>query len=205
MKREGADDRLERTVPERDVQSSRRARPPPIPRGSSPGNPSSGTRAGEGGSRKPTESNAATRLDPPIVALPGVERARSRYGHARAYRVDGVEFVPFPGKVEIDVRLTRRVLRVGLAQVSGNPRIRLRGKASDWSPCAFPARRISAPPLETSFGTGCQFCRSASMALPPQGASPARPRHGGLPGHFSTRTCTSTLDHAFALVQGSPS
>ena len=63
--------------------------------------------------------------------LSGTERTRSRFGPAQAPRVNGIEFVPFHGADEIDVRLMRRVRRLGLSRVENDVRVRLRRSPSD--------------------------------------------------------------------------
>jgi hypothetical protein len=63
---------------------------------------------------------------------PAVEEHRSRFAPIVAWRVSGKEFLHFHGEKEIDVRLTRAVIRDQRARLRADPRVDLRQHSSDW-------------------------------------------------------------------------
>jgi hypothetical protein len=63
---------------------------------------------------------------------PEVEEHRSRFAPMMAWRVSGREFLHFHGENEIDLRLTRAVIRDQRAQLRGDHRVDLRQHSSDW-------------------------------------------------------------------------
>jgi hypothetical protein len=63
-----------------------------------------------------------------LLSWPGVREAASRFGHGTAFVRDGREFAHFHSAREIDLRLTRRVIRT----LAPDRRIVKRRAASDW-------------------------------------------------------------------------
>ena len=66
-----------------------------------------------------------------ILALPGVERRESRWGHMTAYWIGTREFVHFHGKGRLDIRVVRSALK-NMPEIRLDPRVTLRPRASDW-------------------------------------------------------------------------
>jgi len=71
-------------------------------------------------------------LNSKILTLAGVKRRESRWGKDPAYFVDGKEFVHFHSKRELDIRHTRRVIRIGRSKLHQDSRIGLRKGSSEW-------------------------------------------------------------------------
>jgi len=80
-------------------------------------------------------------LDARICSLPGVEKKRSRWGPMTAYCVHGREIAHFHGDHEIDIRLTSPNQRRLAKTLSGDLRVRLRPKPSEWVWVRFSTRR----------------------------------------------------------------
>ncbi len=76
--------------------------------------------------------DARSILEPRILSLEGVEKRKSRWTRGPAYFVEGREFVHSHSLHEVDIRLTSRVLGLGIKRVRGDARIRLRTGRSDW-------------------------------------------------------------------------
>ena len=74
-----------------------------------------------------------------IVALPGVDLRPSRFSHRPAFWVGKREVAHFHPGNELDVRLTRKVIRLLKAELEADPRVTLRG-SSDWAEVRFPRR-----------------------------------------------------------------
>jgi hypothetical protein len=67
-----------------------------------------------------------------IMTIDGVAEAESRFKDDLAYWVDGTEIAHLESDRELDVRLTRRMIREHRADLRADPRIRLRPNSSDW-------------------------------------------------------------------------
>jgi hypothetical protein len=67
-----------------------------------------------------------------ILSLPGVVRKGSRWRHNSAYIVAGREFAHFHSPGEIDVRVTKTVLKASREGLSEDPRVKFRPGPSDW-------------------------------------------------------------------------
>ena len=80
----------------------------------------------------PRRDSPVDLLDRRIRELPGVRRGRSRFGGRDAYLLDGREVAHFHESDEIDLRLTRDVIRERRAALRGDPRIGFRDGRSDW-------------------------------------------------------------------------
>jgi hypothetical protein len=63
---------------------------------------------------------------------PEVEEHRSRFAPIMAWRVSGREFLHFHGENEIDLRLTRAVIRDQRDRLRANRRVDLRQHSSHW-------------------------------------------------------------------------
>ena len=77
-------------------------------------------------------SRLRQRLEREIEALWALEGRRSRWGDAWAYHVEGREILHFHGDHEIDLRLTKRVIRAERARLEADPRLRLGDRQRDW-------------------------------------------------------------------------
>lgn len=74
-----------------------------------------------------------------ILELPDVELRTSRFSDREAFFVGKREFAHFHPKNEIDIRLTRQVIRRLKAELEADPKATLRG-SSDWVEYRFPRR-----------------------------------------------------------------
>lgn len=64
--------------------------------------------------------------------MPGVRAGRSRWRGRVAYLLDEREVAHFHGSNEIDLRLTRDMIRERRAALRGDPRVGFRRGSSDW-------------------------------------------------------------------------
>ena len=80
-------------------------------------------------------------LNSKILGLPGVDAGKSRWGTEAAYFVDGKEFVHFHDPREIDIRLTRRLQKLGRRKLRQDSRIGFRKGNSEWITFSLTARR----------------------------------------------------------------
>jgi hypothetical protein len=74
----------------------------------------------------------ANSLDSMILSLPGVVRKGSRWKHNTAYIVAGREFAHFHSPREIDVRVTKTVLKASREELREDSRVKFRPRPSDW-------------------------------------------------------------------------
>jgi hypothetical protein len=72
-----------------------------------------------------------------LLELPGLEARRSRCGPDVAFFLEGAEIAHFHADDEIDVRLTKKVLRINREALAGDPRVVPRRSASDWVAVRF--------------------------------------------------------------------
>jgi hypothetical protein len=71
-------------------------------------------------------------LERRLEGLAGLERRRSRFGHAFAYFVGDREVAHFHGDGRMDVRLTRELIRQLRTEGRLDPRVRTRGPSAEW-------------------------------------------------------------------------
>ena len=81
---------------------------------------------------KAKASRLRQRLEREIEALRALEGRRSRWGDASAYHLEGREILHFHSDHEIDLRLTKRVIRAERARLTADPRVRLGDRERDW-------------------------------------------------------------------------
>ena len=74
-----------------------------------------------------------------ILDLPGVHLRPSRFSDEEAFCVGRREFAHFHAGNELDLRLTRAVIRELREDLASNPKVTLRG-SSDWIEVRFPRR-----------------------------------------------------------------
>ena len=67
-----------------------------------------------------------------ILSLPGVRQGGSRFGRGAAYLIGGREIAHRHGRLELDLRLTRGLIRERRDQLSDDRRVAFRPGASDW-------------------------------------------------------------------------
>jgi Family of unknown function (DUF5519) len=71
-------------------------------------------------------------LDQRVQDLPGVRKGRSRFGGRWAYLIEAREIAHVHGPRELDLRLTREVIRDRRASLRADSRIGFRPGPSDW-------------------------------------------------------------------------
>ena len=81
-----------------------------------------------------------------ILELDGVALKPSRFNDGEAFFVGRREIAHFHTGHELDLRLTRGVIRELREALAGNPKVTLRG-GSDWLEVRFPRRTDLAPTL----------------------------------------------------------
>ena len=81
---------------------------------------------------KAKASRLRQRLEREIEALRALEGRRSRWGDAWAYHLEGREILHFHTDHEIDLRLTRGVIRAERARLAADSRVRLGDRQRDW-------------------------------------------------------------------------
>lgn len=77
-------------------------------------------------------SRLRQRLEREIDALRALEGRRSRWGEAWAYHLEGQEILHFHGDHEIDLRLTRAVIRAERERLTADPRVWLGDRQREW-------------------------------------------------------------------------
>ena len=77
------------------------------------------------------------RLGDRILELSDVELRKSRFSEREAFYVGKREFAHFHRQNEIDIRLTRKVIRNLKEELKADPKATLRG-SSDWLEYRFP-------------------------------------------------------------------
>lgn len=81
---------------------------------------------------RPSAPGAVDLLDRRVLALPGVRKGRSRFGGRSAYLLEGREIAHLHGFHEVDLRLTRELIRERRDALRIDPRIGFRSGSSDW-------------------------------------------------------------------------
>lgn len=67
-----------------------------------------------------------------LLAISGVVESQSAFTEDDAFWVNGKEIAHFHGDADLELRLTRAVIRDGRARLKADARIELRQGASDW-------------------------------------------------------------------------
>jgi hypothetical protein len=96
----------------------------------------------------PPAPSPVDRLDLRVLALAGVRKGRSRFGGRWAYFLDQREIAHLHGSHELDLRLTREVIRERQNTLRADPRLSFRPSPSDW----LTVRLRDAKDVEFAYG-----------------------------------------------------
>ncbi len=80
---------------------------------------------------RPSGSRLRDRLEREIETIRALQGTRSRWSEQWSYRLDGREVLHFHGESEIDLRLTRQVIRRERERLAADPRLMIGARERD--------------------------------------------------------------------------